>query len=202
MRWRRRPVLAFVVRAVVVLAPLLASVTVGVVASRQFRPHDRPTLVLWVLWTGAASLLALWAVDVVARRLLPLHRLVQLCLAFPDRAPSRPRIAARAPRSPPPAAVLVRFRTPPTAASVAGAVGTQPAARGVAGASRHPTDGRSRGRAGGHTAGRPRHPRPADPRPLRAGLCLQRPTGGADAAVGHGPRPHQLGRARARHRQA
>jgi hypothetical protein len=102
MRWRRRPVLAFAVRAFVVLAPLTAAVLVGVVASRQFRPQGVAEMLLWALWTAAASLLALWMVDVVVRRLLPLHRLLQLCLAFPDRAPSRLRVAVRAavPRRP------------------------------------------------------------------------------------------------------
>jgi hypothetical protein len=88
-------VLAFLVRSFVVLAPLSASVVVGIVASRQFRPHGIAEIMPWALWTAAASLLALWAVDVVVRRLLPLHRLLQLCLAFPDRAPSRLRVAAR-----------------------------------------------------------------------------------------------------------
>jgi hypothetical protein len=96
MRWRRRPVLAFLVRSFVVLAPLAAAVVVGVIASRQFRPQGFGEIVPWALWTAGASLLALWAVDVVVRRLLPLQRLLQLCLAFPDRAPSRLRVAVRA----------------------------------------------------------------------------------------------------------
>lgn len=102
LRWRRRPLLAFLVRSFVVLAPLAAAVVVGIVASRQFRPEGIVEIVPWVLWTAAASLLALWLVDVVVRRLLPLQRLLQLCLAFPDRAPSRLRVAVRAavPRRP------------------------------------------------------------------------------------------------------
>src|SRR4051812_33203820 len=119
MRWRRRPALAFAVRAVVLLAPLLASVAVGVIASRQFRPHDWPTLVLWVLWTGAASLRGWGGVAVVARRLLPLPRLLQLCPASPARAPPRLRTAARPARSPRPEALLTRQDAPPTAAVVA-----------------------------------------------------------------------------------
>ena len=102
MRWRRRPLLAFAVRAFVVLAPLSTSIVAGILASRQFRPEGVPAIILWALWTAAASLLALWLVDVVVRRLLPLHRLLQLCLAFPDRAPSRLKVAVRAavPRRP------------------------------------------------------------------------------------------------------
>ena len=94
--------LAFVIRSFVVLAPLTAAVIVGIIASRQFRPRGIAEIVPWALWTAGASLLALWAVDVVVRRLLPLQRLLQLCLAFPDRAPSRLRVAVRAavPRRP------------------------------------------------------------------------------------------------------
>jgi len=114
-RWRRRPVLAFVVRAVAVAAPLTASVLVGIVASRQFRPHGWPATIAWAVWTASASLLALWVVDVAARRLLPLHRLLQLCLAFPDRAPSRVRVAVRAARSHRPEALVGRVDVPRSA---------------------------------------------------------------------------------------
>jgi hypothetical protein len=102
MRWRRRPLLAFLVRAFVVLAPLSAAVVVGIIASRQFRPRGVAEIIPWTLWTAGVSLVALWLVDVVVRRLLPLQRLLQLCLAFPDRAPSRLRVAVRAamPRRP------------------------------------------------------------------------------------------------------
>ncbi len=94
--------LAFLIRCFVVLAPLSAAVVVGIIASRQFRPRGFGEIVPWALWTAGASLLALWMVDVVVRRLLPLQRLLQLCLAFPDRAPSRLRVAVRAavPRRP------------------------------------------------------------------------------------------------------
>lgn len=127
-RWRRRPVLAFVVRATAVLAPLTASVVMGIVASRQFRPHDWLTTVAWAVWTASVSLLALWVVDVVARRLLPLHRLLQLCLAFPDRAPSRLRVAVRAARRRRPEAVVGRMDVPRSAAVAAEQVVTMLAA--------------------------------------------------------------------------
>jgi len=112
-------VLAFLVRAVAVVTPLAASIVVGIVASRMFRPHGWGELLLWAVWTAAASLLTLWAVDVVARRLLPLHRLLQLCLAFPDRAPSRLRVAVRAARRRRPEALLDRPDAPTAAAAVA-----------------------------------------------------------------------------------
>ena len=108
LRWRRRPLLALSVRAVTLLGPLAAAVIVGIVASRQFRPQGLAETVLWALWTAATSLLTLWLVDILARRLLPLHRLLQLCLAYPDRAPSRLRVAVRAARPRRPEALLAR----------------------------------------------------------------------------------------------
>jgi hypothetical protein len=119
LRWRRRPLLAFAVRSFVVLAPLAAAIVVGILASRQFRPRGVAEIVLWVLWTAAASLLALWLVDVVVRRLLPLQRLLQLCLAFPDRAPSRLRVAVRAAVQRRPEALLKRADASASAAAVA-----------------------------------------------------------------------------------
>ena len=130
-RWRRHPVLAFAVRAVAFLAPLTASVLVGIVASREFRPHGWPATIAWAVWTAAASLLALWVVDIAARRLLPRHRLLQLCLAFPDRAPSRVRIAVRAARGHRPEAVLVRSDSPRSAADAAEHVVTMLAALAI-----------------------------------------------------------------------
>lgn len=127
-RWRRHPVLALTVRLVALIAPLAASVVVGILASREFRPRGWPATIAWGIWTAAASLLTLWIVDVAARRLLPLHRLLQLCLAFPDRAPSRVRIAVRAARSHRPEAILVRSDVPPSAADAAEHVVTMLAA--------------------------------------------------------------------------
>lgn len=119
LRWRRRPLLAFWVRSFVVVAPLTASVIVGILASRQFRPEGVVETIIWALWTAAASLLALWLVDVIVRRLLPLHRLLQLCLAFPDRAPSRLRVAVRAAVPRRPEALLTRTDEANGAAAVA-----------------------------------------------------------------------------------
>jgi hypothetical protein len=119
LRWRRRPLLAFLVRSFVVLAPLTASVVVGIIASRQFRPQGLLETLFWALWTAAASLLALWLVDVVVRRLLPLQRLLQLCLAFPDRAPSRLRVAVRAAVPRRPEALMNRTDEASDAAAVA-----------------------------------------------------------------------------------
>jgi hypothetical protein len=118
-RWRRYPLLAAFVRTLAFLAPVAVSAFVGILASRQFRPHGWPATIAWAACTATASLLALWVADIAARRLLPLHRLLQLCLAFPDRAPSRLRIAVRAARSRRPEALLGRADVPQSAAEAA-----------------------------------------------------------------------------------
>jgi len=97
-RWQRRPHAAALIRIVVIAAPLAASVVAGIAAGRLFRPHGWVQIVGWVLWTAAVSIAVLAVVDAVVRRLLPLQRLLQLCLVFPDKAPSRWKVAARAAR--------------------------------------------------------------------------------------------------------
>jgi len=97
-RWQRRPHAAALIRVVVIGTPLVASVVAGIAAGRLFRPHGWVQIAGWVLWTAAVSIAVLAVVDAVVRRLLPLQRLLQLCLVFPDKAPSRWKVAARAAR--------------------------------------------------------------------------------------------------------
>ena len=97
-RWRRRPAIAASVRFVVIVTPLVASICAGIAASRVFRPSGWVQISVWIVWTAAASIAVLAAVDAVVRRLLPLQRLLQLHLVFPDKAPSRLKVAARAAR--------------------------------------------------------------------------------------------------------
>jgi hypothetical protein len=73
----------------------------------------------WLVWVLMVSFTVLWLVDVVVRRLLPLQRLLQLCLVFPDRAPSRLRIAVRAARPRRPEALLVEATQVPSGATAA-----------------------------------------------------------------------------------
>jgi HD-GYP domain-containing protein (c-di-GMP phosphodiesterase class II) len=97
-RWQRRPFVAAVIRVVVIGTPLVASILAGIAAGRLFRPHGWLQVAGWVVWTAAVSIAVLAAADAVVRRLLPLQRLLQLCLVFPDKAPSRLKVAARAAR--------------------------------------------------------------------------------------------------------
>ena len=118
-RWRSRPRWAKFVRAVVVLTPLAISIAAGVAASRVFQPTDALSMLEWLLWTAAVSLGVLAIVDALVRRLLPLQRLLQLCLVFPDCAPSRLKLAVQAARPRRPEALLREARGPETAREAA-----------------------------------------------------------------------------------
>ena len=97
--WASRPWAATLLRVVLTVGPLLASVAFVWLASRWFpAPHDR-SLVIYVLWwlaLSAAGSVVLLAADRAGRRLLPLAALLRLSLVFPDAAPSRFRAALQA----------------------------------------------------------------------------------------------------------
>jgi len=96
-RWRGRPIAGNAVRAVAVSVPLASSIVSGVVLSHLIpRPSAAAAVVGWWLLIMALSTVVLVAVDRVARRVLPLATLLKLAMAFPDEAPSRFKVAARA----------------------------------------------------------------------------------------------------------
>ena len=96
-RWRGHPVAAGVIRAVAMAVPLASSIVSGVVLSRLIhRPSSLGGAVGWWFGLLIASTIVLVAVDRVARRILPLATLLKLAMAFPDAAPSRFSVAARA----------------------------------------------------------------------------------------------------------
>ena len=95
-RWRSRPVAARVVQLVVLAVPIAASVGCAALVSAAL-PHAHhlgPALGWWAA-VVACSTVTLFAVDRLARRLLPLALLLRLALVFPDQAPKRFRLAAR-----------------------------------------------------------------------------------------------------------
>jgi len=94
-RWEARPILSLALRGVVLLVPIAAGVGIAAFLSRAVPRPTGGEAVLW--WAGlfAASAATAWAVDRVARRLLPLAVLLQLTMLFPDRAPSRFAVARR-----------------------------------------------------------------------------------------------------------
>jgi len=92
-RWRARPFLAVVVRGAVLVVPIAAGTATGLLLARALpRPEGFETLA-WATGSLVASTAVVMGVDRLARRLLPLAVLLKLALVFPDRAPSRYRLA-------------------------------------------------------------------------------------------------------------
>jgi HD-GYP domain-containing protein (c-di-GMP phosphodiesterase class II) len=95
-RWQTRRATALAIRAVVLVLPFSSALVVGrLLAVAMPVPEGRVATVGWWLVVVAGSSIALFAVDRVARRLLPVAMLYRLALVFPDRAPPRYRVALR-----------------------------------------------------------------------------------------------------------
>ncbi|MGH2693031.1 MAG: HD-GYP domain-containing protein [Actinomycetota bacterium] len=95
-RWSSRPYLSGLLRLFIFLFPTAASLTTATVLARLLHP---PTGGLsTATWWGAilgTSLVVLFVLQRLTRRLMPLALLLKLTLTFPDRAPSRYRVARR-----------------------------------------------------------------------------------------------------------
>ncbi len=93
-RWDAHPVLGMLLRLLILLAPVVAGVLAALaVASALPEPTGLVATLLWWAAVLGASLAAMLLTDLLARRLLPLAVLLELCLVFPDRAPSRLKAA-------------------------------------------------------------------------------------------------------------
>jgi len=95
-RWSAHPVLGLFLRVVVVCVPIVAGAGLAVFVARVLPPPGGLGRMWWLLGLLLASAAAAVAVDRVARRLLPLAVLLRLSLIFPDRVPSRFRVARTA----------------------------------------------------------------------------------------------------------
>ncbi len=97
-RWPERPILGALLHAAIVVVPLLIGVGVGYGLHGVLAGHAMPWGVpVWVV-TGAVSVTAVWGLQPLVRRLLPLAWLLRLGMLFPGEAPSRFRVARRAGR--------------------------------------------------------------------------------------------------------
>ena len=95
-QWRSHPVHAAALRALAFALPLVASVIVGIgVGALLPAPHSRVTQVLWWVAVLGSSTVAVYAADRVTRKVLPLATLMRLSILFPDRAPSRLKVARK-----------------------------------------------------------------------------------------------------------
>ncbi len=98
-RWHSRRFAAWLLRAGIVVAPVIAAVIVMAVVSRAVPRPRSGSLTLVIGWWAlvlASSLVTLLAADRVARRLTPLAALLDLAVLFPGRAPTRFAIARKA----------------------------------------------------------------------------------------------------------
>ncbi|MFV2038976.1 MAG: HD-GYP domain-containing protein, partial [Acidimicrobiales bacterium] len=95
-RWASRCLLAWIVRTAIFLVPLAASVTIVIIAARVVpKPPNLVGTVIWWFGITAAATLALRFTERALRRFLPVVAFLRLSLVFPDKAPSRFRMAIR-----------------------------------------------------------------------------------------------------------
>jgi hypothetical protein len=95
-RWKARPVGSALLRAFIVIVPIAAAFSVTALLTRLLpRPDGTGATALWWALVLGGSLLTLFLVERVVRRLGPLAVLLRISMAFPGRAPSRFRVARR-----------------------------------------------------------------------------------------------------------
>ena len=96
-RWHAHPVQATLIRAAAFLIPIAVSTVYAILVSSWPPPAGSLAggLGSWLL-VAVTSTGVLILVDRIARRLLPLAALLSLSIVFPDKAPSRFKVARRA----------------------------------------------------------------------------------------------------------
>ena len=94
-RWERRWMAGLAVRIVTAVVPFVLAIgTIGALGHLVPRP-DGGLLAGWYAGICTASWLVLWQAQRMLHRLLPLAGLLEMSLLFPDKAPSRLRLARR-----------------------------------------------------------------------------------------------------------
>ena len=179
-RWSGRPLASRMLRVGIVAVPVVASfATAWTLSSLTAVPSTFAGAALRWLLVAAAATVVLLAVERLTRRLAPLATLLALSLTFPDRAPSRFRVALQ---------------------QQLDAAAARPHRRGAPRRARqHAVGG---GRAGARARRGAQRARPDHTRTLRTGACVQ-PDARRGARSRRGrARPAAMGRAAPRHRQA
>ena len=95
-QWSQRRLAGLAVRVVTVVVPFAAAVGVIVGLGHAWAKPSGASRVGWYATICVTGWLVSWAVHHVLQRLLPLALLLEMSLAFPERAPSRLRLARRA----------------------------------------------------------------------------------------------------------
>ena len=89
--------LAFLVRLAIVVLPVVASLAVTAAVRTLFpAPAAAGARLAWGLGVLALAVLVVMGADRIVRRAMPLATLLRMAMLFPDRAPSRLRLARRA----------------------------------------------------------------------------------------------------------
>ena len=94
-QWKRRSVLALLLRTAIVLTPLAVSIVLGLIAGSSIDGDGISAELVRVGVAGVVSVLAFVLMERLGRRFLPLAMLLKLTLVFPDYAPSRFAVALR-----------------------------------------------------------------------------------------------------------
>ncbi len=96
-RWRARPVLSGALRAIVILVPVVLAIGAAFTLANVLPdPSGAAATLAWWLAIITVTIATVVVARRAARRLLPLGVLYRLSLVFPDHAPSRFKLAARA----------------------------------------------------------------------------------------------------------
>jgi putative nucleotidyltransferase with HDIG domain len=95
-RWQARRSWAWSLRMATVLVPVVAGVAAIALLSRLVPKPGGLAEIGWYLLVFGGSWAVLWATQRLLTRLLPLAVLLEMSLVFPERAPSRFRVARRA----------------------------------------------------------------------------------------------------------
>ena len=88
-RWLARPWLSFGLRAAAILVPAVSAAIAAALLGKAVPAPTGPLRFAWIAWILVAASLVAYGAQRVIRRVLPLAVLLELSLAFPDRAPSR-----------------------------------------------------------------------------------------------------------------
>lgn len=91
-RWESQRFLAAGIQVLVVLIPLAVGFAVASLLARNLEPTPGGTVLWWLVVLGGA-IVASHLVERATRRLAPLPALLRFTMVFPDRAPSRFRMA-------------------------------------------------------------------------------------------------------------
>ena len=88
-RWRARPASSVAIRIAAIVIPAVGAAAAAVILGRLIPVPDGLARLVWLVAVLALATLVAYLIERLARRVLPLAVLLQLSLAFPDRAPSR-----------------------------------------------------------------------------------------------------------------